>query len=58
MAEPFLVTVRQSNEIVYEQTHTSDQGSLRLVLRGSGEEMVEIYINGELSQSSYVNFSD
>jgi len=53
----FTLTVKKSGEVSYEATHMADEKSVRIVLSGRGTEIVEIYINGVLKESGFVDFT-
>jgi serine/threonine-protein kinase len=53
----FTLTVKKSGEVAYEATHSAEEKSVRIVLSGRGTEIVEIYINGVLKESGFVDFT-
>ncbi|MBQ2697584.1 MAG: hypothetical protein IJF59_02820, partial [Clostridia bacterium] len=55
---PDVVTlvIRQDGEVVHEKQYETRQRSVRLMLRGRGLQIVEVYINGVLQESGYVDF--
>lgn len=56
--ESFVVTVKLDGVKVYEEIHTAEDKLLKLTLKGRGSQIVELYIDGVLKESGYINFNE
>ena len=54
--ETIELVIKQDGEVVHTGTYQTANRSIRLMLHGRGLQIIEIYINGVLQESGYVDF--
>ncbi|NLT57907.1 MAG: Stk1 family PASTA domain-containing Ser/Thr kinase [Clostridiales bacterium] len=50
------LTIKQDGEVTHTGSYETARRSVRINLEGTGTQIVEVYINGVLQESGYVNF--
>ena len=54
--ETIELVIKQDGEVLHTGTYQTANHSIRLMLHGRGLQIIEIYINGVLQESGYVDF--